>query len=164
MAMIRDMMPTFDLFQPGSVGDAVALLDRYGSDAWTMGGGLDTFEWLKERIRRPAVVVDLGSISELRGVRTTDDGIEIGAMTTLTEVIADDAVTTGFGLVEAFEVGAGEARSGLGTLGILGECLLPSCDHRGEGLGPVALQGLRACLDIQELPLVAEGCPGRNGG
>ena len=118
MATIRDMMPNFDLFQPASIGDAVALLDRYGSDAWTLGGGLDSFEWLKERIRRPAVLVDLGSISDLRGIRVTDDGIEIGAMTTLTEVVGDDAVNAEFDLLAtaAVAVATPQIRN-QGTLG-----------------------------------------------
>ena len=50
-----------------------------------MAGGLDSFDWLKDRIKRPKVVVDLSGIEELKGIRTTGDGIEIGALTTLTE-------------------------------------------------------------------------------
>jgi xanthine dehydrogenase YagS FAD-binding subunit len=38
MAVIRDVMPAFELFQPGSVDDAVALLGQYGSDAWVLAG------------------------------------------------------------------------------------------------------------------------------
>ena len=38
MAVIRDMMPAFELFQPASIDDALALLDRYGSEAWVMAG------------------------------------------------------------------------------------------------------------------------------
>ena len=41
MAVIRDMMPTFELFQPASIDEALALLDRHGSDAWVMAGGMD---------------------------------------------------------------------------------------------------------------------------
>ena len=52
-----------------------------------LAGGLDSFDWLKDRIKRPKTVVDLSGIEELRGIRTTSDGIEIGAMTTLTEVV-----------------------------------------------------------------------------
>ena len=52
-----------------------------------MAGGLDSFDWLKDRIKKPKVVVDLSGIEELKGVRTTSDGIEIGAMTTLTEIV-----------------------------------------------------------------------------
>ncbi len=48
-------------------------------DAWVMAGGLDSFDWLKDRIKRPKVVVDLSQIKELRGVDAVDGGIEIGA-------------------------------------------------------------------------------------
>ena len=52
-----------------------------------LAGGMDSFDWLKDRIKKPKVVVDLTGIAELKGVRATPDGIEIGAMTTLTEVV-----------------------------------------------------------------------------
>jgi xanthine dehydrogenase YagS FAD-binding subunit len=53
MATIRDMMPGFELFQPATAEDAVALLKRYGDDAWPLAGGMDTFDWLKDRVKRP---------------------------------------------------------------------------------------------------------------
>ena len=53
MAVIRDVMPAFELFQPTSVDDALALLDRHRADAWVMAGGLDSFDWLKDRVKRP---------------------------------------------------------------------------------------------------------------
>ena len=87
MAVIRDVMAAFELFQPTSVAEAQKLLAQHGPDAWVLAGGLDSFDWLKDRIRKPKVVVDLSGIEELRGVRTSGDGIEIGAMTTLTEVV-----------------------------------------------------------------------------
>ena len=34
-----------------------------------MAGGLDSFDWLKDRIKKPKVVVDLSGIEELKGVR-----------------------------------------------------------------------------------------------
>jgi len=86
MPPIRDVMPAFELFQPASVADTLGILDRYGADAWIMAGGMDTFDWLKDRIARPKVVVDLSLVSELRGIKDAGGGIEIGAMTTLTEV------------------------------------------------------------------------------
>ena len=54
MAVIRDVMPAFELFQPASVEAALELLDRYGSSALVLAGGLDSFDWLKDRIKRPA--------------------------------------------------------------------------------------------------------------
>jgi CO/xanthine dehydrogenase FAD-binding subunit len=83
MAIIQDMMPAFELFQPASINDALALVNRHGKDAWVMGGGMDSLDWFKDRVKKPKVVVDLGQINELRGIRQQGDGVEIGAMTTL---------------------------------------------------------------------------------
>ena len=87
MAVIRDVMAAFELYQPNSVAEAQKLLEQHGSDAWVLAGGLDSFDWFKDRIKKPKAVIDLSGIEELRGVRTTADGVEIGAMTTLTEVV-----------------------------------------------------------------------------
>ena len=86
MAVIRDMIPAFELFQPTSAEDAIELLVRYGEEGWVLSGGMDSFDWWKERIKRPTAVVDLVNVGELKGVRIMADYVEIGAMTTLTEV------------------------------------------------------------------------------
>ena len=119
MAVIRDVMPAFELFQPTSVEDTLALLDQHRSDAWIMAGGLDSFDWLKDRIKRPAVVVDLSGIEGLRGIRpSADGGLEIGATTTLTEVVRHPAVKEKFGiLLEAAEAAASPQIRNQGTLG-----------------------------------------------
>src|ERR1700680_2623418 len=98
MAVIRDIMPAFELFQPSSISDAQKLLEQYREDAWVMAVGLDSFDWLKDRIKRPRAVVDLSGIAELKGVRETADGIEIGAMTTLTEVVRNARVSQKYSL------------------------------------------------------------------
>ncbi|MGH9681269.1 MAG: FAD binding domain-containing protein, partial [Candidatus Acidiferrales bacterium] len=108
MAIIHDIMPAFELFQPVSIDDALSLQRRYGNKAWVLAGGLDSFDWFKERIKRPEVVIDLSQIKELRGVRETSDGVEIGAMTTLTEVVRHPMLRDKFGLLPS---AAGEAAS-----------------------------------------------------
>ncbi len=118
MAVIRDVMPAFELFQPASVADALNLLDRYGSDAWVFAGGLDSFDWLKDRIKRPKYVVDLGSIAELQGIRETGGGLEIGAMTTLTDVVRHPAIRERYAiLTEAAESAASPQIRNQGTIG-----------------------------------------------
>jgi xanthine dehydrogenase YagS FAD-binding subunit len=118
MAVIRDMMPAFELFQPATVEDALALLDRHGSDAWVMAGGLDTFDWLKDRTKRPGVVVDLSQIAGLRGITEVAGGVEIGATTPLTEVVHHPVVREKFGLLtEAAELVASPQIRNQGTLG-----------------------------------------------
>ena len=118
MAVIRDVMPAFDLVQPTSVADAQKLLADIGDGAWVMAGGLDSFDWLKDRIKKPEVLVDLSGIDELRGIRVTGDGIEIGAMTTLTEIATHAEVRKNYGvLAEAVSVVASPQIRNQGTLG-----------------------------------------------
>ena len=84
--IVKDMMPGFELYQPTQLNDALALLDRYGKDGWKMAGGNDSLSWFKERVKRPKAVIDISGIVALKGVRETPDGVEIGALTTLTEI------------------------------------------------------------------------------
>ncbi len=118
MAIIRDIMPAFELFQPATIGDALGLLDQHGSDAWVLAGGLDSFDWLKDRIKRPKVVIDLSQVSELRGVKEVAGGLEIGAMTTLTEVVRNPIVKEKFSILSTgAELAASPQIRNQGTLG-----------------------------------------------
>src|SRR5580704_13055899 len=116
MAVMRDVIPAFELFQPATIGDAVRLLDQHGAEAWVLAGGLDSMDWLKDRIKRPKVVVDLSQIKELVGVREVNGGLEIGAMTTLTEVVRHPLVRDKFSiLMEAAESAASPQIRNQGT-------------------------------------------------
>ena len=118
MAVIHDVMPAFELFQPASISDALTILNRYGSDAWIMAGGLDSFDWLKDRIKRPRVVVDLSQVQGLGGIKEQNGGLEIGAATTLTEVVRHPLVRDKFGLLmEAAELVASPQIRNQGTIG-----------------------------------------------
>ena len=118
MAVIHDMMAAFELFQPTSLDDALGLLGKHVSDAMVLAGGLDSMDWLKDRIRRPRYVVDLGAIEGLRGVKASGDGVEIDAMTTLTEVVRNPLLKEKFGvLLEGAEKAASPQIRNQGTLG-----------------------------------------------
>jgi xanthine dehydrogenase YagS FAD-binding subunit len=111
-------MPAFDLLQPTSAADAQKLLDQHGEDAWVMAGGLDSFDWLKDRIKKPKVLVDLSGVDELKGIRSTSDGVEIGAMTTLTEIVNHPVIKAQYGILsEAAELVASPQIRNQGTLG-----------------------------------------------
>lgn len=97
--MFKDMMSGFELHQPSRVEDAVALLDRHGKDGWAMAGGNDSLSWFKDRVKRPAAVVDLSGIAELKGIRETADGLEIGALTSLSEIEQHPVVKKKFGVL-----------------------------------------------------------------
>lgn len=118
MAVIRDVMPAFDLLQPDSVADAQKILQQNGDDAWVMAGGLDSFDWLKDRIKKPSVLVDISGIEELKGIRTSSDGIEIGAMTTLTEIANHPEIKKNYGVLsQAVALVASPQIRNQGTLG-----------------------------------------------
>jgi len=118
MAVIRDNMPAFELFQPASTDDALGLLNQYGSEAWVLAGGLDTWDWLKDRVKRPSVVVDLGNIPALREIQASGAGLEIGAMTPLSEVVGHSVVREQYQLLaDAAAVVASPQIRNQGTLG-----------------------------------------------
>jgi xanthine dehydrogenase YagS FAD-binding subunit len=118
MAGIRDMMGAFELFQPTELDGALDLLRRHRGNAWVLSGGMDTFDWLKDRAKRPPVVVDLGRIPALRGIESTAEGLRIGAMTSLTEVATHPEIVSGYGLLaQAAEQVATPQIRHQGTLG-----------------------------------------------
>ena len=83
------MIPSnFDYVAPTTVDDAVAALSQAGEDAKVIAGGQSLMPVLRLRLAAPTVLVDLGKIDELRGVRDDGDSILIGAMTTYSELIA----------------------------------------------------------------------------
>ncbi len=118
MAVIRDVMPAFELYQPNSISDAQKLLEQGGDEAWVLAGGMDSFDWLKDRIKKPKVVVDLSGVAELKGIRASADGIEIGAMTTLTEVVQHPVIREKYKLLaESAELVASPQIRNQGTIG-----------------------------------------------
>jgi xanthine dehydrogenase YagS FAD-binding subunit len=116
--MLRDMMPHFDLYQPDSLATALDLAARLGEDGWLVGGGQDSWDWLKNRTKRTAAVIDLSGIAELKGVREANGGLEIGALTTLTEVENNALVRERYALLAsaAGRVASPQIRNA-GTLG-----------------------------------------------
>lgn len=118
MAVFRDVMPAFELFQPASADDAVALLAEHGAEAWVLAGGQDSFDWLKDRIKRPKVVIDLSQVSGMSGVRDLDGGVEIGALTTLTALGRDPLIRERFPILsEAAGLVASPQIRNQGTIG-----------------------------------------------
>ncbi|HUX68673.1 MAG TPA: xanthine dehydrogenase family protein subunit M [Terriglobales bacterium] len=118
MAVVRDVMPAFDLLQPTTAAEAQRLLQQHGAEAWAMAGGMDSFDWLKDRIKRPRVVVDLSGIAELKGIRASGGGVEIGALTTLTGIANHPAIQKDYGLLaQAASLVASPQIRNQGTIG-----------------------------------------------
>ena len=116
--MLRDMMSTFELQQPTTVADALKSLKKAGKDGWVMAGGNDSLTWVKDRVKQPKTVIDITGISELKGIRENANGIEIGSLTSLTEIVNNKTIKAKFSLLSdsAAKVASPQIRN-TGTLG-----------------------------------------------
>lgn len=110
----------FELYQPADIGNALDLAEKLGTDGWKVAGGQDSLDWIKDRAKRTTAVIDLTRIADagLKGIRETADGIEIGALTTLTEIEQNDLIRERFGLLSsaAGRVASPQIRN-VGTIG-----------------------------------------------
>ena len=88
------MIPAaFDYHAPTSVEEALQLLGSSG-DVRVLAGGQSLIPLLKLRLAAPEVVVDLGRIESLRGIREEDGTLVIGAMTSHDDVARSSLVAT----------------------------------------------------------------------
>jgi aerobic carbon-monoxide dehydrogenase medium subunit len=125
----------FDYVAPTSVEEALSALSSAGDDAKIMAGGQSLLPVLRMRLNAPEVVIDLGRIDSLRGVRDDGDAIVIGALTTHSDVVTDTLVQEHALLLSkaAAEVADNQIRH-RGTFG--GSCA--HADPAGD-MGPAAL-------------------------
>ena len=94
------MIPAkFDYVKPASAGDAVRALDEGGEDAKVIAGGQSLLPLLRLRLAYPDLLVDVGGLGDLRGVRDTGDSLLIGALTTHDDVTRDPVIAEHCGLI-----------------------------------------------------------------
>ncbi|MGA8248885.1 MAG: FAD binding domain-containing protein, partial [Nocardioides sp.] len=87
------MIPAkFDYVAPTSVEDALSALAAAGDEAKIMAGGQSLLPVLRMRLNAPEMVIDLGRIDSLRGVRDDGDAIVVGALTTHSDMVTNDLV------------------------------------------------------------------------
>ena len=84
-------MPEFDYHRAGSVAEALALLGRH-ADARLLAGGHSLLPLMRLRLARPAALIDIGGLAELKGISGNGDALRIGALTTHGEIAASPEV------------------------------------------------------------------------
>jgi carbon-monoxide dehydrogenase medium subunit len=113
------MIPgSFDYHRPSSVKEAVGLLAQLGEDARAIAGGHSLIPMMKLRLASPSHLVDLGGVSELKGVREEGGDVVIGATTTQHELIGSEALAKKVPLLRevALQIADPQVRY-VGTLG-----------------------------------------------
>lgn len=77
------MIPAiFDYIAPSSLDEALRALADHGEEAKLLAGGHSLLPLLKLRLARPKLLIDLGRIRGLSGIRQEDEKIVVGALTT----------------------------------------------------------------------------------
>jgi aerobic carbon-monoxide dehydrogenase medium subunit len=144
------MIPAaFDYVRASSIDEAVATLAEHGDEAKVLAGGHSLLPLMKLRLAFPAVLVDVGRVTDLKGVREDGDSLVIGAATTHHDVVHDDLVRNHCGiLAEVTE--------------LIGD---PQVRHRGTFGGAIAhgdaAGDLPAAVLALDAELVVQGPDGR---
>ena len=113
------MIPAaFDYVRATSIDDALARLASGGGSAKAIAGGQSLLPLMKLRLARPEMLVDIGRLAELKGVRRLDDGrVAVGALTTYDEMMRDDTLRHYGVLADALpNIGDVQVRN-MGTIG-----------------------------------------------
>lgn len=144
------MIPApFEYHAPGTVPEALRLLEEHGSDAKLLAGGHSLLPLMKLRLATPAHLIDLRRIPDLRQIRPEGDGVRIGAMATHWMIESSDLVRDRVHLLleTAAQIGDLQVRN-VGTIGGSLAHADPAADY------PAAVLALEATL-------TAEGTGGR---
>jgi xanthine dehydrogenase YagS FAD-binding subunit len=105
----------FEFTSPQTLEDALKL---WHADARWLAGGTDLVPELRAELAKPQRVVNLKAISDLRGMRETNDGLRIGALATLAEIVASAMVRERYrALAEACDVAASPQLRNVATIG-----------------------------------------------
>ena len=70
----------FEYHRPASLAETFDLLDRYGDDGRVLAGGQSLVPTLNMRLVTPRAVIDINRLPGLDRIRTTPEGLEIGAL------------------------------------------------------------------------------------
>jgi 4-hydroxybenzoyl-CoA reductase subunit beta len=112
-------LPSFQLLRPTNLDEVLAFIARHDGDLKVIAGGTDLLPSMKQKLFTPSYVLDLRGVGELRGIRKVPgNGLEIGALTTLSEVEHSPVIRKDYPVLhEAVKTVASPVLRNMGTLG-----------------------------------------------
>jgi carbon-monoxide dehydrogenase medium subunit len=142
-------MNGFQYVRPASVADAARALSASGATA--IAGGHTLIPTLKQRLAKPGVLVDLGGIADLKGIRKDGGAIVIGAGVTHAEVAANGEVKAAIPALAQLAGGIGDPQvRHRGTIGGSVAANDPAADY------PAAVLGLGATVITNKRKIEAD--------
>lgn len=106
------------LIRPDSMAEALGQREQYGKDAMPIAGGQSLLVLLRNKLIDPKILIDLERLGELRGMQSQVDGMSVGPMTTIYDLLSSPEVRSAAPLLSqaASKVGSTAIRN-LGTIG-----------------------------------------------
>ena len=109
--------PEFDYHKAGSVAEALELLSS-NAEARLLAGGHSLLPLMRLRLARPSVLIDIGGLADLKGIRVQGDAVRIGALTTHGEIAASPELAQANPLMAEVAGGIGDPQvRNRGTIG-----------------------------------------------
>lgn len=84
--------PAFSYARPRRLTDVLSLLEKHGDEARLLAGGQTLLATLNMRLSEPALLIDMQSVQELKGLSVAGNCLRIGAMVTHSEIEASPLV------------------------------------------------------------------------
>jgi len=111
-------LPAFQLHQPSTLDEALSLLAGAGDGCRLVAGGTDLWPNMKRRHQSASTVISLQAVDELHGIVDSEEGLAIGAMTSLDEVAADPRIRAHYpALATAVDSISSPPLRNMGTIG-----------------------------------------------
>jgi carbon-monoxide dehydrogenase medium subunit len=113
------MIPaSFDYVRATSLDQTIDLLNHDSEGCKLLAGGHTLIPTLKLRLASPSLLIDIGGITELKGIEIGDDSVRIGALTTHAELLASEPLHKALPIFrEAADVIADPQVRNRGTIG-----------------------------------------------
>ncbi len=130
-------MNSFEYAHPRTESEAVELLAAHDGNTAVLAGGTDLFNLLRADCIAPRRVVDIKNVDSMQGVTLTSRGVQVGALTTLDEIVRHPLLAPYNSVVQAAAAVHSIQIQSMGTLG--GDlCHLPNCWYYRSGYGLLA--------------------------
>lgn len=132
-------MRPFEYASPETEAEALDLLNDHDANTAVLAGGTDLIGLMKRDLVAPKRVVDLKTVPSLSGIRRTDGGLLVGALTTLDEILASPLLKEHHSLLQIVDGVRSIQMQSMGTIG--GDlCHLPNCWYFRSGYGLLAME------------------------
>ena len=132
-------MRPFEYASPETETEALELMTDGSGDTALLAGGTDLIGLMQRDVLQPNRVVNVKNIESMRGVVPADDGLLIGALTTLEDLQDEPLAAQHRSLLHVVDGVRAIQIQSMGTVG--GDlCHLPNCWYFRNGYGLLAMQ------------------------